>query len=324
MSNDANPTPAVPQYVGARVLRVEDPEFLMGRARYIDDVKVPGALHAAFARSPLPHAEIVSIDVEAAKALDGVIGVFTAADIEALTTGPFVTALPRPEIKPVTRTLLASGKVRFVGEPVVLVVATSRYVAEDAVALIDIEWNELDAVVDAESAIAGGAILLHDDVSDNNIAHIEFDSGEVDRVFETAHRVFSKRFHVGRVTAAPLENRGVVADYNPGSDHLTIWSSTQMPHFARTLLAGTLGMPEKKMRVVAPAVGGGFGVKSCLFPEEAVIPAVARLLGRPVKWIEDRQEALAASAHSQEIIMTRTSGMPAPTRSTPGPLWSTR
>jgi carbon-monoxide dehydrogenase large subunit len=303
MSVDAKATATLPQYVGARVLRVEDPEFLMGRAKYLDDITLPDMLHAAFVRSPVPHAEIVNVDIEAAQALDGVVAIYTAADIEANTTGPFVTALPRDEIMPVTRPLLASDRVRFVGEPIAVIVATSRYIAEDAAALVEIDFKDLGVVTNAEHGLTVDAVQLHDDVPGNNIAHIEFDSGDVDRVFDEAPNVFSKRFHIGRVTAAPLEGRGVIANYNPGADHLTIWSSTQMPHFARTLLAGTLGMAEKKMRVIAPAVGGGFGVKSCLFPEEAIIPVASRLLARPVKWAEDRQEALSSSAHAKEIIM---------------------
>ena len=302
MSSEARTTASLPQYVGARVLRVEDPEFLMGRATYIDDVTLPRMLHAAFARSPVAHAEVGSIDTTAAEAVDGVVAVFTGADIEKLAP-PFVTALPRDEIKPVTRPLIATDRVRFVGEAVAIVVASTRYIAEDAATLVDVDWKPLDVVVNAERALEDGAPALHPEIENNNIAHIEFDSGETDQVFAQADRVFSKRFHVGRVTAAPLEGRGVVADYNPGRDHLTIWSSTQIPHFARTLLAGTLAMPERKLRVIAPAVGGGFGVKSCLFTEEAVVPLVAKELGRPVKWIEDRYEALAASAHSKEIIM---------------------
>ncbi|MHA6795702.1 xanthine dehydrogenase family protein molybdopterin-binding subunit [Pseudonocardia bannensis] len=291
-----------PQYVGARVLRVEDNKYLMGRGRYLDDLALPGMLQAAFVRSPHAHARIASIDISAAKALKGVVEVLTGAELAKMGT-PLVADLQREEVLPVGKELLATDKVRHVGEAVAIVIAESRYLAEDGAQLVSVEYEPLPALVDPEQALSHGAVLLHDDVPGNNVAHIEFDSGGVEEAFAKADRVFTKRFHAGRQHAAPLETRGVMADYNPGTGHLTIWSSTQLPHFLRTLIAPHLQMSERHLTVIAPDVGGGFGLKCHVFVEEAIIPLVAKRLRRPVKWVEDRVENLAASGHAKEIVM---------------------
>lgn len=290
------------QYVGASVLRTEDPRFLTGRGRYTDDLRLPGMLEAAFLRSPFAHALIKGIDTSAAEQLAGVHGVYTGADL-AVVVSPFVSTVPgRPEVRPLTQHALTIDKARHVGDPVAVVVADNRYVAEDACELIEVDWEPLPAVVDAEAALEPGAPLIHDDCPGNNFAHIEFERGDVDRLFAEADHVFSKRFHHGRITPAPLETRAVVADYNPSTGDVTIWTSSQTPHLVRTLLAGPLGIPETKIRVIADAVGGGFGEKCQVFKEEAIVPALSRLLGRPVKWVEDRFENLAASIHAKEVI----------------------
>jgi carbon-monoxide dehydrogenase large subunit len=301
------------QYVGARVLRVEDPRFLRGKAKYIDDISLPGMLHAAFLRSTEPHARLRAIDTSQAQQLEGVTGVFTGADLKG-EVGPFVTALPlRSEVNTTSRLVLPVDKVRHVGEAIAVVVAESRYVAEDACDLIDVEYEPLPVVLDAEQALRPDAPVLDEELGQNNIAHIEESYGDVDKVFEGADRIFSKRFHHGRYSGVPLEGRGVVAEYESGHGQFTIWSSTQIPHFLKTKLTGPLGVAEGKIRVIAPAVGGGFGVKAHMFVEEAIIPTLARILERPVKWVEDRYEHLAASAHSKEEIIyidiaTRTDG----------------
>jgi carbon-monoxide dehydrogenase large subunit len=285
-------------YVGQRIKRVEDPKYLRGRATYVDDVALPGMLHAAFLRSPYAHARVTGVDVEAARALSGVVDVLTAGEIE----GAFATGLPREEVKGNTRPFLPADRVRFVGEPVACVVATSRAVAEDAAALIEVSYEELPVVTDAEAALAEGAQLLYDDTESNSFAHIVFENGDVDGAFASADRVFTKRFHHGRFHALPLEGRGLVADWNAGTGELTIWASSQIPHLYRTLLALDLGISEKDVRVIVPDVGGGFGLKLHLFPEDMVVVLASRRLGRPVKWIEDRYEALAASLHAKEIV----------------------
>ena len=291
------------QYVGARVLRVEDPRFLRGKAKYIDDISVPGMLHAAFLRSTEPHARLARIDTSRAEQLEGVVRVFTGADLKD-EVGLFVTALPlRTEVNETSRHVLPIDKVRHVGEAIAVVVAESRYVAEDGCDLIDVEYEPLPAVLDAEEALKPDAPVLDEALGQNNIAHIEERYGDVDRAFAEADHVFTKRFHHGRYSGVPLEGRGVIAEYESGRGEFTIWSSTQIPHFLKTKVAGPLGVSEAKIRVIAPAVGGGFGVKAHMFVEEAIIPALARILERPVKWVEDRYEHLAASAHSKEEII---------------------
>ncbi len=283
------------RYVGESVPRVEDPVLLRGRARFLDDVRLPGLLHVAFVRSPLPHARIGAVDAEAARALEGVAAVITAADLRAV--GELVTGSTRPEAGEWRRPLLPRDRVRYVGEPVAAVVAASRYVAEDAAELVEVEYDQLEAVVDPEAALADGAPILH--AGGNNFAHVEFESGDVDGAFAAAAHVFRKRFHFGRTHAAPLEGRGAIADW---SDELTVWSSTQMPFLVRSLLARLYGLPETRVRVLVPAVGGGFGLKVHLYVEEAILPCLSRLTGAPVKWVEDRYEHLAASGHSKEVV----------------------
>ena len=290
------------RYVGARLPRVEDARFLRGVGKFVDDIRLPGMLHAAFFRSPHAHARIVSIDVEQARALEGVVAVLTGADLADFP--PFVAGLPRPEVKANERHVLPADRVRFVGEAVAVVAATSRYVAEDACALIDVEWEPLPVLTDPHASLAPGAPLLHEGSESNSFAHIEFEHGEVEKAFAEADRVFSKRFHHGRMHAAPLETRGIVAEHDPGSGGFTMWTSSQVPHLTRSLLAHMLGLTyENQFRVIAPDVGGGFGLKIHLFPEDAVVPYLARHTGRPVKWIEDRYESLAASTHAKEIVM---------------------
>ncbi len=290
------------RYVGARVLRVEDPAFLMGRARYLDDITPPGTLHAAFLRSPHAHARLVSIDASGALALEGVHAVVTGHDLRA--EPPFTTTIPtRPECKTGTRRLLTTDRVRHVGEPVAVVVARDRYVAEDALELIHVEYEPLLAVMDPEAALAPGAPVIHEELGDNDFATIRFSAGDPDAVFARAPHTFAKRFHFGRTHAAPLEGRGVIGDWDAVGGRVTVWTSTQMPHLVRGLLAAQFGLPENRLRVICPAVGGGFGLKVTLFVEEAIIPLLSRQVGRPVKWVEDRYEALAASGHSKEVVM---------------------
>jgi carbon-monoxide dehydrogenase large subunit len=299
---DTTSTIRPPQYVGARVLRTEDAKFLTGRARYTDDVVLPGMVEAAFLRSQHPHARILRIDTTAARSLPGVVGVFTGEDINEVA-GRFTSTVPgRSEVHPLEQEMLPTDKVRHVGDAIAVVVATDRYVAEDAVDLIEVDYEVLAHVIDPEKALEPGAPVIHDSLGHNNFAHIEYEHGDVDRLFAEADHVFSKRFHGGRFSPAPLETRAVVADYDVSTNELTVWTSSQTPHLVRTEISGPLGMPETKIRVIADAVGGGFGLKCQVFKEEVVIPAVSRLVGRPVKWIEDRYEHMSASVHSKEVI----------------------
>jgi carbon-monoxide dehydrogenase large subunit len=283
------------RYVGRSIPRVEDPELLSGRARYLDDVRLPGMLDVAFVRSPYAHARLVGIRADAARALEDVALVVTGDEIGLAPE--LVTGSSRPEAGTWRRPLLARDRVRYVGEPVAAVVASSRYAAEDACDLIEVDYEPLDAVVDPERALTAAAPLLHE--HSNNFAHIEFEHGDVDDAFARAARVVAKRFHFGRTHAAPLEGRGGIADW---SRDLTFWSSTQMPFLVRSMLAGLYGLPETQVRVLVPAVGGGFGLKVHLYVEEAILPFLSRLAGAPVKWAEDRYEHLAASGHSKEVV----------------------
>ncbi len=301
-SADQNNRSRPAKYVGSKVLRAEDPRYLTGRAKYTDDVDVPGALHAAFVRSTHPHAFIRSINTSRALEVEGVFGVYTQTEVETVLD-QLVTTLPRPEVKTVTRQVLDSHKVTYVGQPIAVVLATSRYVAEDAAEEVEVDYDPLPPVLDAEAALQPGAPVLRPEIPDNNFAHIEFQRGDIDKAFREADHVFSKRFHQGCYHAAPLELRGVVADYDPASGDLTVWSSSQNPHLFRSLLAGPLGMQESKIRWIADNVGGGFGMKAHFFDEDAIIPALSKLVGRPVKWIEDRYENLVACERSKETII---------------------
>ncbi|NNL87268.1 MAG: xanthine dehydrogenase family protein [Myxococcales bacterium] len=289
-----------PRYLGARVQRVEDPKFLRGRGQYLDDIVRPRMLHAAFLRSPFAHARIEGIDTSEARALPGVVAVFSAADLADDLT-PLTTSMNRPEVQTASRTALAE-KARHVGDPVAVVIAESRYTAEDAVDRIEIEWDPLPPVTDPEAALAADAPLVDEALPSNNIAHIEGGAGDLAAAFDAAAHVFRKRFVSGRSAGAPLEPRGVLADYEPSTGRLTVWCSSQAPHLVRTFTAPILGIPEGRMNVIAPDVGGGFGQKGHIFPEDVVIPAASRRLGRPVKWVSDRFEDLAASIHSKGMI----------------------
>lgn len=298
MSATVPPAPdatAVPRrWVGERRPRVEDPALLTGRGRFVADLAIPGMLHAAFVRSTVPHARIVAVDVTAAKAVPGVHAVYTVDD---LPTGPITDRLPFPEAVKTPRWALAKDKVRFVGEPVVMVVADDRYVAEDAAELVTLELDPLPPVTDATDR-SGPA--LHDDTPDNTYYRSSRGYDELDEVFARAPIVHRRTVHTNRYLAAPMEGRGIVADHDPTTGELTCWIATQSPHGARATLAGALGIPEHRIRVIAPEVGGAFGMKNVVYPEDLSVVMASRLLGRPVRWEEDRYEHLVGGAHGKE------------------------
>jgi carbon-monoxide dehydrogenase large subunit len=295
---------AAHRYVGQSIKRVEDPRLLAGKARFVDDLSFPGMVHASFVRSPHAHARIVSIDTSAAKGLDGVVAVFTGEDLCDLN--PFIpNVLQREELLHPARHPLPRDKARFVGEAVAVVVATTPYIAEDGRDLVDINWEPLPVVVDPEKALEADAPLIDESLGTNNVAHIENAAGDVERAFSEADHVFTKRFVVGRSTGAPVGMRGVIAEYDErGGGHLTIYPASQFPHLLRLFLAPVLGIPEGRITIKVPDVGGAFGLTCSVFPEDAVVPALAMRLGRPVKWIEDRYENLASSAHSKGMVCT--------------------
>ena len=293
---------------GASVRRVEDEAVLTGRTRYLDDVSVPGMLHCSIVRSQFARAELTSIDVSAAEAGPGVVGVFTANDLGP-ANGPIVqpTWFPPPEalqrhIDVMSRReymhLLAPGHVRYVGEPIAVVVATSPYAAADGAFRVYVDYDPRQAVVDIDQsrALLGGA--LNDGWPDNLAARFVVRKGDVDLAFSQADRVVSGRFRMGRQTGTPIEPRGVLAD--PTRSVFTVWSSNQAPHWLRDALAEYFGLEAHEIRVVAPDVGGGFGIKSMVYPEEMLIPEIARRLESPVKWVETRTENFLAAVHARD------------------------
>lgn len=292
---------------GAPVKRNEDARLLAGRAQFVDDVRLPGMLHAAFVRSPHAHARIVSIDAAAARAHAGVVAVFTAEDLgDYWRPGPVIVPPPPVEgavFNARTQVPLAKGKARHVGEPVALVVATSRYAAEDAAADVAVEWEPLPVAADLERAAAPGAPRVHDDLPDNIAARVRQTKGDYAAAAKRAHVVIKRRFAYDHGCAQPMETRGVVAQWDAGAERLTVWDTTQAPIAIRNGLAALLRLSERQVRVVAPFIGGGFGPKIMLFyPDEVLVPWAAIRLGRPVKWIEDRAEHFFSTTHERGQI----------------------
>jgi carbon-monoxide dehydrogenase large subunit len=291
--------------VGAQVRRVEDPRVLLGKSRYVDDIHLPGTLALAFVRSPYAHARIVHIDASAAQAHPGVRAVITGADVAKVIPPLRVEYDPvrAPTHKACDWPVLAHEKVRFVGEAIAAIVAVNRYVAEDAAALVEVEYEPLEVVWDMEKALEPGSPLVHEEWGDNLMQVLQAEIGEVAKVFQEADCVVAERFVTGRHMALPMETRGCLASYETATDLLTLWSSTQVPHVVRTHLAIVLNFPEHHIRVVAPDVGGGFGLKAHLFPEEVIAAFLSCRLHRPVKWIEDRREHLSASLHAKQQVV---------------------
>jgi aerobic carbon-monoxide dehydrogenase large subunit len=292
------PEVAAPRLLGARVKRREDPRFLLGRARFVDDIIRPGMLHAAFVRSSLAHAEIGAVEVDRALSLPGVRAALTGAEV-VRRAKPITCDSTFDSWQGTEYPALAHDRVLFVGQPVACVVAADRYLAEDAAELVAIEYRALAPVTSIEQAIAPDAPRLHDHWEDNYFIKRHLRSGDPDGAFAQAAGVVELRTVSNRHSGVPLENRGCIAEY--GADEtLTVWTSTQIPHLIRTGLADVLGLPESYIRVIAPDVGGGFGIKAHLFPEEVAVCLLAMQTGLPVKWIEDRSEHLLASIHARE------------------------
>jgi carbon-monoxide dehydrogenase large subunit len=289
--------------VGARIPRNEDPRLLRGLGCFVADINPPGVLHAAGLRSPHAHARLRAIDVARARALPGVHLVLTAADLGPLNQpGPLL--IPHPGLThPRTQPPLAADEVRYVGELVAFVVAEDRYVAEDAVGLIDVEWEPLPAVTDLEAALGPESPRVHADVPGNRAARVVQRTGDPDAAFARAAHVFRERLAIERSCGSPIEPRGVVAEHDRRTGLLRVFVSTQAPLPIKNGLAGIFGLPEFQVEVIAPDVGGGFGTKIMLFyPEEILVPLAALRLGQPVKWIEDRLEHLTAASHERGQI----------------------
>lgn len=296
-------------FVGQSLARKEDEKLLRGAGRYVADIFLPQALHVAFLRSSLAHARIDSIDTSAARSLPGVVDVLTGADL-----APLVAPVPGMQNRPPKQwrdavehridipdqPVLAVQKVRHVGEAIAVVVAESRYVAEDAANLIDVKLTELEAVTGIDSAQTSSGPRVHEHLESNTVATFRVRKGDADAALVAAPFRLSHRLHNHRYLALPLECRGVVADYDARSDSITIWSSTQVVHWVRREIAKRLALPESRVRCVAPDVGGGFGVKGHVYPEDILIAFLAKRLRRPIRWIEDRHEHLINSAHARD------------------------
>ncbi|MBW0001828.1 MAG: xanthine dehydrogenase family protein molybdopterin-binding subunit [Verrucomicrobia bacterium] len=288
-------------YVGRAMKRVEDPRLVKGIATYVDDLKLPGILHAEFVRSPHAHATVNSIKTEAATQLPGVIGVFTGADVnDKVGTIPCVSLLPGQ--KSPDHKVLAGGRAYFVGHPVAVVIAETRAIARDALDLVEVDYDPLPAVIDPEKALQQDSPLTHPELGTNVAFTWNLQSGDVAGAFQEADKVLKIRVNHPRLTPMAMEPRGCVASWNAGESSLTLWTSTQIPHLIRTLLPGLIRIPENKLRVVAPEVGGGFGSKLNLYPEEAVVSHLAMRLDRPIKWIESRRENAAATIHGRDQV----------------------
>lgn len=291
--------------VGQRVKRLEDPDLLSGRGQFVDDLNLPGMLHVAFVRSPVAHARIQGIDISEAAALPGVHAVWTASDLPAnMHHRRLLLQVPNPAIRhPITQEPLASKETCFVGEPIAAVVAESRHLAEDACERIYVEYDALPVSPDCETALKPGAAVAHTEFQDNVAAQFTLDYGDIEAAFRNADHVFQDRYFQHRGTANPMEGRGVVAAFDPISQNFTVWSATQSPFIIRRMLVDMFEVEESAIRVVAPKdVGGGFGPKGMSYPEEVVVPALARELGRPVKWIEDRREHFLTTTQERDQI----------------------
>jgi carbon-monoxide dehydrogenase large subunit len=282
-------------YAGQSLKRFEDHRLLTGQGSYVHDLKLPGMLHAAVIRSPHAHARINSIETAAAVSLPGVVSVVTAADLaQGLPNVPTRSSTDADELTPPEHPTLAGEKVCYVGQAVAIVLAQDPYLARDAVELVRVDYEPLPSVVDPYEALTDGATLVHPELGSNVGLRTVNAGGDLDVAFADADLVVRQRFQVQRVAPAPMEPRGLVADYQAQGDLLTVWDSTQHPHEMREHLAHLLGRSQESVRVVSPDVGGGFGEKGCMFPEEVAIPYLSILLGRPIRWAEDRQENMLA------------------------------
>ena len=298
------------KYFGAAVKRREDPRFLRGEGRFVDDVTLPGMLHVAFLRSPHAHARIAKIDTAAAAAGPGVVRVLTFADLDRWmkplplfgAVPPGLAAVVTFDIRQAPQWALCRERARYVGEIVAMVVADSPERAEDAVDLISVDWEPLPPVVDMRRGAEPGGPLIHPEWGTNIGVGFTHSIGDADGAFARADVAVAETFHIQRYVGMPLEARGVVAAWDRRDGTLTTWNSTQVAHFVQQGLAGTLGLPPHKIRVIAPDLGGGFGTKASGYAEDALVPIAALVLRRPLKWIESRHEHMSGSAHARHQI----------------------
>ena len=299
------------RFIGQSFSRKEDARLVKGQGKYVGDIQLPHALQVAFARSTEPHALIVQINCQQAQLLPGVIAVLTAQDLEGVLSDlPGLQNVPpqswrdlvEHEISIPNQSLLAKDRVRYVGEPFAIVVAENRYIAEDAIELIQIDYEILPLVLDPLASTKPDSPKIHDSIKTNVVAKFRVHKGDLNALEVLRANKIRHRFRNHRFTSAPMENRGVAAEYNASRDTMTVWSSTQVVHWVRREVAKQLQMPEVRVHAIAPDVGGGFGLKAHVYPEEILIPFLARKLKKPVVWIEDRQENLLNSTHSRDDV----------------------
>src|SRR5947209_2636859 len=293
--------------LGSPIKRREDPRLITGQSTYVDDIKIPGMLHMAVVRSPYGHARINSINADAARKHPGVVAVYTAEDLKG-AVGNIAIAVPLGKIAEGmgARGALAEGKVRFYGDPIAVVIAEERYTARDARDLIEVDYEPLPAAIDVEKAMQPGAPLLYEQFGTNVAFSMHPSTEDIDKVFEQTKAdggvVVKERIVNQRLAPVPIETRGVVAEYHKAHKKLTVWSSSQIPHILRNVLAATVGLPQHQVRVIVPEVGGGFGCKLNIYPEEIVAAFASMKIGHPIKWIEDRSENLAVTIHGRDQV----------------------
>jgi len=289
--------------VGTSVPRKEDRKLVTGNGQFLDNINLPGQLWLSVVRSPYAHAGITKVDLAEARKLDGVVAAFSGAELAADWAGSLPCAWPvTEEIRMPSHFPLAFDKARHVGDGVAVVVAETRALAKDAAELVQVEYEPLPAVADVAKALDPGAPLVHDDFGTNECYVWKLEAGEVERAFAEAPVTISRRYRQQRLIPVAMEPRGALAQETPGTGELTLWSSTQIPHILRLTLAGVVGIPEARLRVIAPDVGGGFGSKLDVYAEEALCLALARRLKRPVKWIEERSEGFTATIHGRDVL----------------------
>jgi len=286
------------KFVGDRLLRKEDPRLVQGRGRYVGDITLPGMLHAAIVRSPHAHARLRAIDATRALKLPGVAGVVTWADL-GNAARPLPIVPPHVALRGKNFHLLAGERARFVGEAVAVVVAKSRHVAEDARALVKLDWEPLPSVQDPTGP---GSVRVHDDVPDNLAGRVTLAHGDVEAALAAAPRRARLDLSIGRAGGQPMETRGLLADYSAATTLLTVWASSQVPHQVRQFIGELLGLEPHRVRVIAPDVGGGFGAKLIVYPEDVLIPFLALRFGRPVRWLEDRLEHMLTATQERTQV----------------------
>ena len=292
--------PAPAGHIGARVKRGDDPRLLTGRGRYVDDLTLPRMVHVAFVRSAHAHARLIRVGLVDARRAPGVAGVL-AGDAVARLCKPYRGVLLHYQgMKTGAMLPLAVERVRYVGEPIVAIAAESRAAAEDAAALVEVEYEPLPAVLTPDAALAVGAPLIHPELGDNLLYETRLAAGDADIAFAAAHRTWTRTFTTGRHTGVPIEPRGLVADYEPATRALTLWISTQVPHMMQAVLADLFGLAEQRVRVSAPDVGGSFGIKIHVYQDDMAACAMALVLGRPVKFVAARSESFLSDIHARE------------------------